>query len=225
MVVRLRRRGDVWWLDFRWNGQRIRRSADTSNRERAQKLAKLVEARIVLGKTPFPSEPQRGLTFSKHADDWLARVEGGLRAGSFNTYAQAIREVKPLIGSKLMSEVSRSDALAVVSHLIEGEEARRSRKTVANLVGALQSAFEDAVSVQGILNKNPFANKAQLLKAAGTANGRAACRGEWCAALHDRRARQDSQSGEEEGPLDLRRDASRIASRTSPFRSLGAEAR
>ena len=38
MAVRLRRRGDVWWLDFRWNGQRIRRSAETSNRELAEKL-------------------------------------------------------------------------------------------------------------------------------------------------------------------------------------------
>ena len=167
MAVRLRRRGDVWWLDFRWNGQRIRRSAETSNRELAEKLAKKVEARMLLGKTPFPSEPQRGLTFAKHTEDWLGRVEGGLRPGSYLTYAQAVREVKPLIGSKLLAEVTRSDALAIVRHLIDGEDGRRSRKTVANLVGALQSAFEDAVSVQGILSKNPFANKAQLLKAAG----------------------------------------------------------
>jgi hypothetical protein len=33
-------------------------------------------------------------------------------------------------------------------------------------VGALESAFEEAVSVQGILNQNPFPSKAELLKAA-----------------------------------------------------------
>ena len=167
MAVRLRLRNEIWWLDFRWNGERVRRSTGTTKKSLAEKLAKVVEARLLLGKPPFPEEPVDRITFETHADNWLSRVEGSVRPHTLHVYDQAIREAKPLIGKKPVAEVTRAHALTVVRELSQGKGGQRARKTVSNLVGALQSAFEDAVSVQHLAPKNPFANKAQLLKAAG----------------------------------------------------------
>ena len=177
MAVRLRRRDKVWWLDFRWNGERIRRSTGTTKKSLAEKLAKVVEARLLLGKVPFPEEPVGQITFATHADDWLSRIERSVRPGTYALYEQAIREAKPLIGKRALGDVTRAQALAVVRELSEGESGHRARKTVSNLIGALQSAFEDAVSVQHLAPKNPFANKAQLLKAAGFRPDRAPVEG------------------------------------------------
>ena len=127
---------------------------------------------MLLGKTPFPEAPSRGITFEQHGEDWLSRIEGSIRPGSRLTYAQAVREANARIGKKPLVDVTRADALAVVRDLLVGESGPRSRKTVANLVGALQAAFEDATNVQNLIKTNPFAKKAQLLKAAGLRPGR-----------------------------------------------------
>ena len=131
MTVKLYRRGRVWWINFRYEGQRIRRSLETTSARVAKKVREEIEARLALGEPPFgrPCGP----TFSEYAEEWLARVGKRLRPSTYKGYVRAVREAQKIIGGKTLSSVTRDDARRVVEAMRQGPRRERTRQTVAVL--------------------------------------------------------------------------------------------
>jgi hypothetical protein len=53
------KRGGIWWIDYRYQGRRIRESTGTSSRKRAEQLLTKRQAEVSRGDSRLPRRHQR----------------------------------------------------------------------------------------------------------------------------------------------------------------------
>jgi integrase len=158
------------WASLRveFKGRREQRSLFTQDRRIAEAARKEAERRIRLGLDPFDA-PSTGSSFAQFAADWLEAMERAKKLSTFRQYDRAVREALPILGSKLMHQITRADAYEVAQVLARGGKGRRGPTATLGLLAGMQSLFTRAgeelldPSGRSLVPTNPFERKTKLI--------------------------------------------------------------
>lgn len=125
---------------------------DASGRMRQRQCPTRAAAEELALKLKAQVDPGKDATLEVYAARWLARVHEHLRAGTGRQYGTVIRRhVLPALGKRRLRDLDRG----AIKDLLAGKLAEGlSRKTVANIKGALQACLEEARD-DGYLMVNP----------------------------------------------------------------------
>lgn len=108
----LYRRGTVWWIDFVYQGRRIRKSTKTSSKKLAQRIYDGVKGEIVKGENPTVCSDK--VWFDELANDFLTdyRIE---RRKSLDKAERSVKYLKAVFGGMEVRQIKTS----VVKQYIE----------------------------------------------------------------------------------------------------------
>ena len=163
MGVELFQRGKVYWVAIHRLGQkRVRRSLKTRQKTVAKRMAKEIDRRLTAGDFGIlgTSSPSVRVFAAQRMEAWERR----LRKTTLHGYRLGLAAALPLIGDRRVSEVTRADAIRVAEVLRTSPSGReRAYASLRNILAPLQSLFGDAIEA-GLIQANPFAAKAKLLR-------------------------------------------------------------
>jgi integrase len=177
-----------WHSIFRRKSRKgvVLQYTDASGRTRQRQCPTRAAAEEMALRLKSLVDPGKDATLEVYAARWLARVGEHLRAGTQRQYRTVIsRHVLPGLGRKRLRDLDRGCVKdLLVAKLGQG----LSRKTVANIKGALQACLEEARD-DGYLVINPAQFKARLESPQGATNVKALDAGQlraflWAAILH-----------------------------------------
>ena len=130
----LYRRGDVWWYEFAFCGQRIRESAKTNSKTVAREAERTRRRQMEEGFHGI--RKHRALLFAVAAEEWLAFKRPHLAPRSVEIEEQNLEHLKPHIGGKLLGDIAPEDiARYQQSRLDEGT----SPKTINLEIGTVRA--------------------------------------------------------------------------------------
>jgi integrase len=106
----LYRRGEVWWYEFTFCGQRIRESAKTNSKTVAKEAERtrrrqLEEQYNRIEKKKLPP------TFEQASTEWLNK-RAALKASTRETYEHALRHLNAAFGKRLICDIDAPDVAA-----------------------------------------------------------------------------------------------------------------
>src|SRR5262249_29110383 len=163
-----RENSKFYWYKFKFNGKRIRESAKTTNKRKAETAEEDRRAqlrRIALGieKPPEPPKPEIQIPkFSDYAKEWLdVYVKVNCKQGNYELNKQIIDDhLEPAFGKKKLDEITRPMIEAFIAKKI-GE--KKSKATVRNYMSVLRGIFSKAVKDE-ILSVNRASNMGRFQK-------------------------------------------------------------
>jgi integrase len=147
----------AWWLFVHHKGQRKRKRVGKGRegKKAAELAATQIRARLASGDTSplYDTQASRPVSFEDYATRWLDNHAG--QACKFSTariYETNLRRhVFPVLGSKAVGALSRSDCRALIACCHEKGLSRKSTENIARTVSSvLSQAVED-----GVLAANP----------------------------------------------------------------------
>lgn len=103
------KRGEQWWYEFNFQGQRIRESAHTTSKTAATQIER--ERRRKLELSSGGVRVQKPLLFSAAAKSWLAE-NAHWSQSTREIYALKVRHLGPAFGKLLLNEITPSDISA-----------------------------------------------------------------------------------------------------------------
>ena len=140
----VRKRGRVWWIYYRVDGQRYDESTKQGDEREARRLLAQRRREIREG-TWKPAAERRALTVSAYAVQWLARRrQAGVRF--VRDEETRLRSwVLPLLGDKSLSAVTRVDVREVMANAQQTPNPKTGRpyapRTVLHIYGAMRLMF------------------------------------------------------------------------------------
>jgi integrase len=174
MGVKIRKRGDQWYVFVDYRGRRKAKCVGT--KKAAEEVKRRLEAKFALGDLGFLSERTRAdQTFKHYAERWLkAHVQVECKYSTWRSYEQLLRlHVTPRFGEKRLPDITRDSIKAFVAELSgatriidkkAGTTAPRfSRNTLRLIVCALRAVLNAAVE-DGVLESNPAARIGRFAK-------------------------------------------------------------
>ncbi len=155
VIVREKKKGSgVWWVYITHQGKRKAKQIGR-DKAKADKIAKTIEAKLVLGQLNLDTEPTSPL-FKDYAESWLENQIKLLRSRNTHERYQRVLEkhVFPKLGNKHINKVSRSDIrqvlLAVHNKGLSSSSVRLTRDVMS---GVFCCAIDEEV-----LETNPVTN-------------------------------------------------------------------
>lgn len=163
-----RQNSKFYWYKFKFGGKRVRESAKTTNKRKAEQAEEDRRAqlrRIALGleKPPGPPKPEVEIPkFKEYAKEWLdVYVKVNCKQGTYNLNKQIVDDqLAPVFGKKKLDEISRQSIEAFIAKKI-GE--KKSKATVRNYMSALRGILSKAVRDE-ILAVNRASNMGRFQK-------------------------------------------------------------
>lgn len=153
-VENLYQRGDVWWIRYHVNGQKVRRSLDTTSLNEAKRLRAEIlgvraggdHVRSKFGLNAAPTDGAPVPTLAEVADRWLLAKRIAKRAPkTLESYEDALDcWIKPKLGPRRIGDVTRTDVRAFIDDLRKapGKEGRKmSDDRVSFLFGRLRALY------------------------------------------------------------------------------------
>ena len=156
----VRKRGNVWFIHYRVDGERYFESAQTGDERAARSF--LAQRRREIREGTWTPPDERGSSHTLTAADYLAKwIEGRRAAGVCNVSDEELwmnEHVLPVIGDKPLHAVKRRDVKRMVAKLREKTSERTGRRyaprTVLHVYRTLVTAFRDAVD-DGLVAATP----------------------------------------------------------------------
>lgn len=99
------KRDKVWWIDIRYQGQRIRKSCETSDRRLAQAILGKLRTQIMEG-TFFEKSEEQERTFVEMMDRYMAEHSINKAPASHRRDAQSFFHLRLFFENKLLAEIS-----------------------------------------------------------------------------------------------------------------------
>lgn len=148
------RRGDVWWIRYNVNGQKIRRSLGTrsireARRLRAEILGRRASGDQVRAKFGLSAAPMEGApvpTLGEVSNEWLTAHEIAKNApNTIKAYTAALDcWIRPTFGHRRMGDITRADVRSFIATLRAAKGhtgSPLSDDQVAYVFGRLRSLF------------------------------------------------------------------------------------
>lgn len=125
----LYKRGDVWWYEFSFQGQRIRESAKTSSKTIARDAERVRRRELERGVNRI-EQPKRMPLFKPAAEEWLSGLNG-LAKKSLDAYRQYVRSLSAEFGDRLICDIGLDDVVRLQRRrLAEGKSPRTANYEV-----------------------------------------------------------------------------------------------
>lgn len=146
----VRKRGGVWWLDYRVNGRRVRESAETTRKEQALALLRERQQAAWEGRY-FPGRGEaKAITVRKLVDDWLD--ERASKASIDHDRARLERAVDHFGAGRIVASITSAEISAWRKALAsEGLAVATINRHLAALRGALNLAVD-----RELIHRNPM---------------------------------------------------------------------
>ncbi|MFT4112400.1 tyrosine-type recombinase/integrase [Silvibacterium sp.] len=129
------KRGDIWWYEFVFQGQRIRESTNTSNKEIAGRAERERRRALELGASGLTEKKQPQL-FSVAAKRWLETNSAHWSASNTRIEKYNVEHLLPHFGKLLLTDVS-ADSISRYQAKRKKDEA--SNRTINMEVGTLRA--------------------------------------------------------------------------------------
>ena len=147
--MRTYQRGGVWYIDYSFNGRRVRKKVGTS-RKMADLALKEVELRIAKGEFLGIAEPKK-VFFDKLCDDYLSFSKANKASTSYRRDTISIKNLCKWFSTRLISEITASE--------LERYKIERSKEvsvsTVNRELSCIKHMFSKAIH-WGYLTRNPL---------------------------------------------------------------------
>src|SRR5215468_2034771 len=126
MGVRIRKRRGIWYVFVNYQGRRKAKCVGT--RDAAEKVKKILEAKLALGDLGFMSEGTKQLTFEEYADKWLNEYAKVHCKTSTSSGYGAILDLylRPKFGTRSLNEIRRAEIKSFLADL--SLQTKQSRK-------------------------------------------------------------------------------------------------
>ncbi len=153
-AIRRHDRSDEWWVDFRFQGQRIRKRSPVQTRRGAEQYERCLRndlvADVEAGRDPFAGPPP---TFAEFAERWMREyVETRNRpSGQLEKRSRLNNHILPAFGARRIDEI---DQASIDSFIAAKRRAGLAPKTVNNILTVLRCALSSAHE-WGILRSVP----------------------------------------------------------------------
>ncbi|MBS0181331.1 MAG: tyrosine-type recombinase/integrase [Nitrospira sp.] len=105
------KRGKVWWMDFMFQGTRVRRSTETSDKRLATAILAKVTTQVVEG-TFFDHREEDDHTFQDMMERYLAECSKMKAPKSCVRDGTSLKHLVPVLGEKLLSEITPKSLVA-----------------------------------------------------------------------------------------------------------------
>jgi len=150
MGVKLRKRGDKWWVFINHRGRRKAKAIGPDKRT-AEIVAEKIRARLVFGDFQLRDDsPEKFRDYTERWIDTYARVH--LKESTIREYSSVIKHhLNPVFGNLAITEITRE---AIKRLIAEKIKAGLSRGTIRNIIAPLREMLNHAVE-DGILPSNP----------------------------------------------------------------------
>ena len=142
-----------WWIDFGFNGQRIRRPSPENSRAGAKAFESLLRQRLSRGNELFPKEKSKCLTLKEFAEKWITSyVEINNKPSEIKNKKTYLRScLLPFFGRKRLDEITGLD----IEEFRAMQLKRLKPKTINGQVGTLLKCLRTAIE-WGELGKVPI---------------------------------------------------------------------
>ena len=132
------RRGEFWWYEFVFHGQRIRESTNTSNKEVAARIERERRRSLELGAAGL-QESNRPLLFTIAARKWLEIKKPHWSANTARIEITNIEHLKPHFAKLLLTDVKADD---ISRYQAKRTKEGASPKTINNEVDTLRAILK-----------------------------------------------------------------------------------
>ncbi len=103
------KRGSIWWMSFTYQGQQVRRSTETSDRQLAEAILGKIRVQIVEGKF-FDKPKEDAKTFSELMERYL--TEHASRRAQSRRYGIMVTNLKRFFGNPTLTQVTPKTIVA-----------------------------------------------------------------------------------------------------------------
>jgi integrase len=161
MAVNLRKRGEIWYLDFYHKGKRHQRSAKTSQRKLAEQLAKEIEVQIFKGQFKPNSEiKSRGTDLVSLFRRYIDHSRSTKAKTTQKTDRVAIKVWQDYFARKGINSPSQITHRTITDFQIENSQIYSARY-FNNLLGCLKTVLNYGIE-WGFLEFNPISKYKKL---------------------------------------------------------------
>ncbi|HYD16533.1 MAG TPA: site-specific integrase, partial [Candidatus Nanoarchaeia archaeon] len=142
MGVRIRKDGDAWYVYINHHGQRKARKV--GSKAAAEKVKRILEAKLSLGDSGVLTPKSEVLTFGAYADQWLDEyAASACKQSTQDDYRGVLKNyVRPLFASKPLNAVKREDVKRLIAEMIRQDYAKG---TIRNTIAAVRKMFNEAI--------------------------------------------------------------------------------
>jgi len=134
----LSKRGNVYWYEFVFNGQRIRESTKSSNRDVAARAERERRRELELG-TNRLGEKKKPLPFAIAAKKWLEMKEAGWSPSNYRIETYNVDHLKKGFAKKLLEDIGADD---VSRYQAARKKEGASGRTINMEVGTLRAILK-----------------------------------------------------------------------------------
>lgn len=148
----LYKRGKVWYLKTKWNGQTIRKSTGTTSKELARKIQYKVQHELAEGKW-FDRDPAEQVFFR---EVWEKYINEEAKYRSSSTYSRAQQCAKnflPLFGDYKLSQITPS---VLSTYKAKRLESKVSMTTVVKELSCIRRVFSLCKREWQLCKQSPF---------------------------------------------------------------------
>jgi integrase len=131
------KRGEVWWFEFVFRGQRIRESSAAQNKAVAQRIERERRRQLELGNAGLKESKQAHM-FSVASKRWLDLKRPHWSASSAQIESYSLGHLMPHFGRMLLTDISADD---VSRYQASRKKAGASAKTINLEVGTLRGVL------------------------------------------------------------------------------------
>ncbi len=147
MACLVKRKGadgqSVYWIDFRYQGRRIRRSTMTGDKELAKKILDTVKGKLANDKFRLEDYEDRNISLRDFYSQYIEHCKLTKRSGSAEIDDYALKDFVTVVGgSRSMRSISESDFR---TFLIGMKESRFATSTINRKLRAVKTAFNWAM--------------------------------------------------------------------------------
>ena len=164
MGVTMRKDGDKWYVFVNHRGQR--KAKCVGSKAAAEKVKRILEAKLSLGDSGILAPKSEVLTFGAYADQWLEEYAAtACKQSTQDDYKGVLKNyVRPLFASKALNALKRDDIKRLIAEMIRRDY---TKGTIRNTIAAVRKMYNEAIEA-GLVTTNPASKMGRYMKAART---------------------------------------------------------
>jgi site-specific recombinase XerD len=152
-IVRIFRRGRIWWANFQRGGSQHRRTLKTTNRKEARRLALLLEADLLGGRY---QAKVKAATVDEAVENYLSHLRTERRASKTLTkYEAVLARLGELLRARRAASLMDLDIRAVDAYRKARVDARAAPKTIYTETVIIRQLVNFAIS-RGLIAEDPL---------------------------------------------------------------------
>jgi integrase len=162
MGVNIRKDGGKWYVFINHHGQR--KAKCVGSKSAAEKVKRILEAKLSLGESGFLSPNSEVLTFGTYADQFIKEyVAVSCKPSTQDDYKGVLKNyLRPRFASKPLNAIRREDLKRLIAEMITQDFAKG---TIRNTIAAVRKMYNEAIEA-GLATTNPAAKLGRYMKAA-----------------------------------------------------------